>query len=146
MSLANYSTSMSVDRSLGLIQRILAESGAEAIMVDYEQKEPAALSFRLRIDGLQMGFRLPANWKGVLSVLNKDAKIPYRLKCNEDAKKVAWRTIHDWLRAQIALVQSGSASLDQVMLPYAVMPSGGTVYEALKLARFEQLALPAPQT
>jgi hypothetical protein len=34
-------------------------------------------------------FRLPADWKSVMQVMNRDQKIPPRYKTNEQAKRAA---------------------------------------------------------
>ncbi len=149
MKLANYSTTVPCRRSIDLIQQMLAAHGAKAIMMDYEGGEPSALTFRVEVksqeDGMiQFGFRLPADWRRTLTVLNKTEGIPQRMKCNDQAKRIAWRTIHDWLRAQLALIETGAAEIHQVFLPYAITPTGQTLFEVLQSKQFTQLALPAP--
>lgn len=145
MPLANYTTKVPVVRSLQLIQEMLAKSGADAVMLNYDAGEPTTITFRIVKNGQQLGFRLPGNWKGVLQVMTKDPKIPGSLKRTDQAKRVAWRTVHDWLRAQLAMVEVGNVSLDQVMLAYAVTSTGETLYERMNAECFRQLALPAPQ-
>lgn len=143
MSLTNYTTKVPVSRSITLIQQMLAQTGATAMMLDYENKEPSAVSFRMKYSlGYHVAYKLPCNWRGVLCVMNADPRISGKLKTSEHAKRVAWRTIHDWLRAQLALVAVGSASMDQVMLSYALTVTGETLYERLGKQKFEMLALP----
>lgn len=143
MSLTNYTTTVPVSRSVTLIQNMLAKAGATCMMLDYENMEPSAVSFRMNYSlGYSVAYKLPCNWRGVLHVMNADPKIPARLKTNDHAKRVAWRTIHDWLRAQLALVAVGSATVDQVMLAYALTVTGETLYERLGRQKFEMLSLP----
>lgn len=145
MPLANYTTKVPVVRSLQLIQDMLAKAGADAVMLDYENGEPSTVTFRITKNQQQLGFRLPGNWRGVLQVMTKDEHIPRSLKRTDQAKRVAWRTVHDWLRAQLAMVEVGNVSLDQVMLSYSVTATGETLYERMTAESFRQLALPAPQ-
>lgn len=58
----------------------------------------------------------------------------------EQAGRVAWRTIQDWLEAQLELIENGLASLDEVMLPFRLVDADGTtIYRALQVGR---IALP----
>lgn len=144
MPLANYTTKVPVVRSVALIQEMLARAGAKSVMLDFEALEPCAVSFCLIQDGMQIGYRLPCNWRGVLAAMRKDSRVTGSLKRDEQAKRVAWRTVHDWLRAQLAMVEVGSAALDQMMMSHAITLTGETLYERMKASRFELLALPAP--
>ncbi len=67
----------------------------------------------------------------------KDKKVPKPLKTKEQAARVAWRIIKDWVEAQIAIIDAGMATVTQVFLPYAQTPEG-TVYEC-----FEKRGMPA---
>ena len=92
---------------------------------------------------------MPANIAAVQRILKKQAltgKIPRRYTDDiEQATRTAWRILKDWLLAQLALIETGMASVEQVFLPYAQNPSGQTVYEALIEKKFAGLALPAPK-
>lgn len=142
MPLANYTTTVPANRSVGWIQEILAAAGAKAIMLDYENGEPCSVTFRIDEGEKQFGYRLPADWRKTLVVLKKPkSKVPYKYQNEIHAKRVAWRCIHDWLRAQLALVEIDSAELKQVMLAYAITSTGRTLYEVLKEGNFHQLQL-----
>jgi len=138
MPIANYTTKVPVARSVQWIQEVLSANGAKAIMMDYEAGEPCAVTFRIDQGDQRLGFRLPCDWKKTLTVLNR-SKIPNSLKRNDQAKRVAWRCVHDWIRAQLALVEIGAASLDQVMLPYAITNNGMTLYERIGEAGLKQI-------
>ncbi len=85
-----------------------------------------------------MTFRLPANIDGVLNAMKRNSKVPRRMVCQEQAARVAWRIVKDWVEAQIAIIEAEMATLPQVFLPYAQTDNGQTVYE-----RFEKQGLPA---
>ena len=68
----------------------------------------------------------------------KRQKIEAKLKTLEQAQRVAWRIVKDWLEAQLAIIETEMVTLDQVMLPYMQGDNGQTVYE---LYRDQQLAL-----
>ena len=90
---------------------------------------PVALTFTISTHyGGKQAYRLPANVAGVWSVLQDT---PGAKKTWSHAARVAWRIVKDWVEVQLALVASEQATLDQIMLPYAVIdPEGTTVYEA----------------
>lgn len=145
MKIANYTTGVDVQKSVLEIQQILGASGAKAVMTEYENSEPSAISFRLDKNGRQIAFRLPCDWKRTLKVIHADRKIQPRFKTPQQAKRVAWRIVRDWLRAQLSLIEIDAADVEQVFLPYAVTPTGETLYERLKQSNFDQLALPCPK-
>jgi len=70
----------------------------------------------------------------------KREKVQARYATPEHAERVAWRIVKDWLEAQLAIIRTEMATLDQVMLPYMRADDGRTVYE---LYRDQALALPA---
>jgi hypothetical protein len=50
----------------------------------------------------------------------------------DQARRTAWRVTKAWLESQLALIQSGMADLQEVMLPYTVQgKDGSTLYEKL---------------
>lgn len=143
MPLANYTTSVPVNRTIAEMTDMLARAGAQAVMTEYKETLPEGLSFRILVNGLQMGFKLPCDWRAALKVLHKDPKMPRSKITPEHAQRMAWRILRDALRAQLAQVEIGSAKVEQLMLPYAVTLSGETLFERFEKSNFEQLALPA---
>jgi hypothetical protein len=49
----------------------------------------------------------------------------------EQAHRIAWRILKDWIHAQISIVYTGQATPDQIMLPY-MYDGKRTLYEAYK--------------
>lgn len=62
---------------------------------------------------------------------NRKGKVPLRFATKQQADRVAWRIIKDWIEAQMAIVEAGIVSLDQVMLPY-MQVGAESLYDALK--------------
>ena len=89
-----------------------------------------------------MSFRLPANVDKVLECLKRESKVPKRLKIKEQASRVAWRILKDWIEAQMAIIEADCAELTQVFLPYAQNDQGVTVYEQIKSGGFLKLTAP----
>jgi hypothetical protein len=136
-----YSTSVSVSRTASEISTLLAEARATAILSEFNDGVIKAISFRIKTEFGVLTFRLPANVDGVFAVLQRSRSIPPRLRSREQAGRVAWRITLNWLEAQLALVQAGLATLDQVFLPYCQDPTGVTLYERMRQAKFSGLLL-----
>ena len=141
MPLLNYTTTVAVGRTIGQVQGLLVEAGARSIQTDYDPVGRAVgLAFMVETMHGPRGFVLPVNAHRVLAVLQKDKEVPKRLQTAEQAERVAWRIVKDWLEAQLAIIRTEMVTLDQVMLPYMKGGDGRTVYE---LYVAQQLALPA---
>ncbi|MEM9825207.1 MAG: hypothetical protein AAF958_01400 [Planctomycetota bacterium] len=39
---------------------------------------------------------------------------------------MSWRVVRDWLRAQLTLIEAGAATVEEVMLPWALAGDGTT--------------------
>ncbi len=133
MPILNYTTEISAARTVGEIQNILARAGAASIRVDYQDKEPDAVIFMLMIGYAPVEFRVPSRWQGVHSILHRDDSPGMRPKFRTEvhARRVAWRIVKDWIEAQLALVESGQATLPQLFLPHAIRADGQTLYEVV---------------
>lgn len=130
MPLLNYTTQIDAEKTIGEINKILSTHGATSILSEYDADGNIfALSFRVNINGQYIGFKLPADWHPVLTILERDMKVPRRLETKEQAVRISWRIIKDWIEAQMALVETHMVSLEQVFLPYAITNDGQTVFE-----------------
>lgn len=137
MGTLNYSTTVPMARTVGEIQDILARAGADAVGTRYENRRPVGVSFMLNTAAGVASFTLPVNVDAVHKLLvqqhaagqlGKQASKAV-LTSREHAERVAWRVAKDWLVAQLALVEAGMATLDQVMLPYLTTGEGRTLYD-----------------
>jgi hypothetical protein len=146
--LLNYTTKVPVDKTVGEIQRILVGAGARNVSIDYERELPTALAFTIATPIGPYMFRLPADTDAAWRVLTQQARAhklgrSAQFFTKEQAGRVAWRIVKDWLEAQLALIDLEMARLEEVMMPYLVMENGRTLYEGF---RDKQLSLPAART
>ena len=149
MSVLNYTTQIAPTKTIGEVQALLAKHGASRIATDYTDGQPCGLTFALTTaHGLRL-FTLPVDVDAMHRLLRSELRAG-RLKNNksravmesrEQAERVAWRVIKDWLAAQLALVQTEMAALDQVMLPYLHADNSGRTLYAAYLDRENVLAL-----
>ena len=126
MPLLNYTTKVDVYTTIGAIQGCLVKHGARKIMQDYDEDgKPQALCFAIETKFGVRGVKLPANVEAVHKVLEKQ-----KIKCErEQAERVAWRILKDWLEAQMAILESEMVEMDEIFLPYMIASEGKTTYE-----------------
>lgn len=138
MAILNYTTSISAEKTASEIQAKLVRAKASAVMSEYEGGVLARLSFRVTTIHGEHAFQLPANIDGVFKAMQRDHRVPRSLKTREQAARVAWRIIKDWVEAQLAIIEADMATLPQVFLPYMQIGPDETVY-----SRFEKQGFPA---
>lgn len=56
-------------------------------------------------------------------------------RIRQQAQRVAWRILKTWVQAQMAIIETGMVSAEEVFLPY-IMIEGTSMFEALKGRRF----------
>lgn len=142
MPLLNYTTTVAAEKSIGEIQRQLAQHGAKHIGVSYDQGQAEAVTFVIATEFGDRQFKLPARAQAVLETLQAQArrgKVPRRYAEIGQATRVAWRILKDWVEAQMAILESGMVAVDEVFLPYMIDGRGRTVYQVMCE---QQLALP----
>lgn len=153
MNIANYTTEVPASKTAYEVVALLGEHKAKSIQLDYENGEPSGVSFLVDVrtgEGVrEIAFKLPCNWRGTAAALlrhqiatKKQWKAQHAEIPPDRAKRVAWRCLRDWIRAQFALIEIGAASLDQVMLPYAMTNDGTTIYQRMIATDFGRRALP----
>lgn len=138
MAILNYTTQIAAEKTAQEIQRKLVKANACAVLMEYENCVLSHLSFKINTTHGEMAYRLPAYIEGVYKALQLDTKVPKSSKTREQAVRVAWRIVKDWVEAQLAIIEADMATLPQVFLPYMQTGTGETVYE-----RFEKQGLPS---
>lgn len=131
MKLVNYTTKIEPTQTIAEIQNMLADYGVSAMMTEYDGRQVSAVSFNMIVEGKEFPFRMPCNWRGVAEVL-KRSEYRKNLKLADveiQAPRVAWRMLHEWIRAQLSLVEVNMVTIPQVFLPYTIMRDGRTLAE-----------------
>lgn len=133
MPLKNYTTTIKATKTVGEIQSLLSEVGARKIMVDYDDdRDPISISFCIQgSTKVPMYFSLTANWQGILRVLQRERKLASTKMTKETAMKVAWRTLQDFIEAQIAFVEAEMATPEQVFIGNLLLKDNKTVFDYL---------------
>lgn len=142
MSLLNYTSTIDADKTAQEISKCLSMHGAKAVLTEYDDHEGLvkAISFKIVLDGQDISFRLPCDWKPVYEVMyaGKKSLSSYdRRKSRQDSERklqavrTAWRIVKDWVEAQMALVETRMVTTQQVFLPYAIMKDGRILSEGI---------------
>lgn len=131
MPIKNYTTTKDAFESVGEIQAMLARRGAQRLMIEYgPDQRVVSVSFTISTPGGIQAVRLPSNVDATLEVLRRQKKTNSKVIATYDqAERVSWRILRDWLDAQLAILETEMVTIDQVLLPYFVDRSGRSVYE-----------------
>lgn len=132
MPIKNYSTTKDPIDTIAEIEKILVKHGCKGISKDYEDGIPIAVYFTFLINNYPVNFKLDARQKATLKILEEDKGVPKSMKTEEQALKVSWRIIKDWIDSQLAYIQTGQVTFEELFLPKAVDKSGKTFYERLE--------------
>lgn len=129
----NYTTTIDATKSAAECIARLASHGASAIGITYSARKPTGLTFQIEtVHGMRQ-FSLPVNVEGTYKALiraRNEGRIPPRYAERDQAERVSWRVLKDWLEAQLALIEAGVADMAEVMLPYLNVDGGLTLYQA----------------
>jgi len=134
MPILNYTTEIRAEKSIGEIQKMLTAHGADTIVIQYADGSPGALFFVVPTPYGKIPFRLPANIEAVKRVMERQRvrkKVP-----SDMASRVAWRILKDWVKAQMAILETEMVDLQEIFLPYMVSQNR-TLYETMKDYQFQ---------
>ena len=138
MAILNYTTSVDAFKTVSEIEYILIKHKAKSIMKNYDGESITGLSFLIDTGFQQIPVKLPVKIDECLKILQKEKqKGTKNIKATkEQAERVAWRILKDWVEAQMALLDIEMVSFEEIFLPYIETPNGKTVYEVLELNQF----------
>ncbi len=130
MPLKDYTTKKTPEETIMEISKLLRDFGVRGILSEYDDTgNVTSMSFKINVDGNDLGFRLPTDWRPVLKAMEGDKRTP-RHCCHEgQARRTAWRIIFHWIDAQLALVKIDMVKMQTVFLPYVVANDGKTLAE-----------------
>jgi len=97
---------------------ILAGHGAKAILMNYcNDGQIESLSFQIATPQGDIRIRLPVNPDAVMKVMSRQGVTKKYLNWAH-AIRVAWRIVKDWVKAQMAIVETEMVRTEQVFLSY----------------------------
>jgi len=131
MPLLNYTTKIEAIKTVSQIHGILVAHGARSILTNYdEQRQIESLSFEVETTHGIAHIQLPINPDAVLTVMMRsDSHIPRHLVTRQQAIRIAWRIVKDWVEAQMAILETEMVKMEQIFLPYIQTQDGQTLFE-----------------
>lgn len=115
----NYTTVISVEKTVSEIEVLLAHYGASKILKEYdENKQIKCLSFMVKYENKYIPIRLPSESEKIVAILNEKVDqglVPKRYRNDrEQASKIMWRVVLDWIDSQMTMIELGQRSLLQI--------------------------------
>ena len=140
MNLKNYTTSISEEKTISEIEKILALNGVNSIFKMYDNEgKISALAFRVFVKDRDLAFKLPMEVNKVLMIL-KNSRIPNKNKTEDQARRTGWRIIKNWVESQMALIQINMVKIEEIFLPYMYdVNNDETLFEKLENRNFDLL-------
>ncbi len=147
VAVKNYSSGIPINRIFEKLQKSLAEHGAQHIVFDYgTDSKINGMTFVIEAVGRKLPVKLPARVDKAQALLKRqyeEGLIKTRKVLDpEQAYRVAWRNILDWVVAQMALLDIEMAKIEEIFLPYMADPTGKTFFERMEETEF---LLPEPK-
>ena len=137
MAILNYTTTIEAYKTVSEIENILVKHKATSIMKNYNGEAIESLSFLVDVGYNQIPIKMPAKVNECLKVLQNEKKKNSKVKATrEQAERVAWRILKDWVEAQMALLEINMVKMEEVFMPYIVDKTGQTLFEKLEEQRF----------
>lgn len=138
MAILNYTTTVDAYKTVAGIERVLVKHGARSIMKNYDGETITGLSFLIDTGVRQIPVRLPVKINECLEILSREKRNGTKnVKATRDqAERVAWRILKDWVEVQMALLEVQMVKFEEIFLPYIETKDGKTVYERLEEQKF----------
>jgi hypothetical protein len=141
----NFSTSIDASKTIGEIELMLTKFGITKILKEYDENGLInMLTFAIRTKYGEMPVKLPINIQGIMNVFKiqvSNNKLPRKFWgsewSKEQAYRVGWRILKDWLDSQLNLLSIEMVKIEEIFLPYIYNPSlGKTIFEMIEGKKF----------
>lgn len=137
MAILCYTTKVAANKTVAEIEDILVKHNAQSIVKNYQNGKIISLSFLVNTGYRQIPIKLPAKIEDCYKVLKNERKKNSAVKDTmEQAERVAWRILKNWIDAQMALLDIEMVKFEEVFMPYIVDVNGRTLYEKLEEQQF----------
>lgn len=145
MNIKNYTSEVTVARSMAHIHEKLVEIGATSI--NYKVVDKITIGIIFLFDdaraGRTLAFQLKAQVYEAYSILIAEYKRPSKetpQKVKEQAARTAWKILSDWIDIQCSMILLGQAEPLQMFLPYMYDPATDkTFYEKIQSGEMKKL-------
>src|ERR1700741_1315115 len=141
MAILNYTTKIDHWKTINDVQIALSKRGVQKLVVDMQDNLPSGLSFCILWHDRPIAFAVPCNFRGILRVMQNSKRVPKSQCTMEQAMRVGWRIVKDWVEVQMAMVDAEVVTMAEAFMQYAITKDGSTVYQLFEKNK-EMLALP----
>jgi hypothetical protein len=145
MAIKNYASDKPIDRIFSELQHTLGTHGAKHLSFEYgDAGKVHGVTFTIKVNDLFIPVKLPARVEKAQAVLKRQwesGAISHKIGKekaygDEQAYRVAWRNILDWVQAQMALLEIEMVKMEEIFLPYMQDREGVTFFEHVKQRGF----------
>ena len=113
------STEVSVEKTVNEISEILSQASmVKYIQLEYDESSISGISFIVMAGKRKVPFRLFARTDQMLQAMKENQKTPQYLCYRDQAQRVEWRQLLRWVQAQMARVETGTADIKELFMPY----------------------------
>ena len=129
MPLNNYTSSMAINRIFDGIQKMLIAHEAKQIMFDYEDGLATGITFTIQTPKGLLPIKLPVRIEKIKKVFENEG-----IHCRDELQpyRTGWKNIHDWVKVQMAMIDTEMVKLEEIFLPYMAGKDGKTYFEILE--------------
>lgn len=135
MRFFNYATQVDAFKTVQEIEYLLMRHRALSIQKEYQNGRIIGLTFHVDNGNLIFPIRMPVKLEACYRMLRKEKNAnPNKpiLVSMEQAERVAWSMLKDWVEAQMALLDLGMVKLEEIFMPYIVDRTGETLWERME--------------
>ena len=144
-NLKNYTTSISAEKSIQEIEKMLLDFGAVDFMKSAKNGYYISLSFLIEDGDKKLPFKMPVNIKAISDYLFTQKTRTSERDIYEKAYRIGWRILKDWIHAQLSIIASGMVTIDEILMPYRLIDNNITLAEAYKSEKYKNKLLPLPE-
>lgn len=151
-NIKNYTSEAKVENTIARIEELVVKKmNARQFFKEYKNGEVIGVVFVIPTDKGDLPFKMPARIEKLEQLFYSQKKPryswqkpdPLTVAEREQAKRTAWKNIHDWIDAQIALIETDQVKIEEVFLPYMTNISGQTLFEIMEGSGFKMPQLSA---
>lgn len=124
---------MQIYRIFDNIQKMLVSHGAKQIMFDYESGLATGIMFTVQTPNGLLPIKLPVRIEKIKQVFKNDG---VRYKDELQPYRTGWKNIHDWIAAQMAMLDTEMVKMEEIFLPYMATQDGQTYFEFMEKRGF----------
>lgn len=139
-------TEVATEKTASEIEDMLRKAGVTKTAKAYENNKVTSISFQMATPEGTLPFTLPVNVPAVYQILyNKRRALrgwpdnDQQERIQAQAERVAWRTVHWWLKGQLALLNLQMVTVTEIFMGYLLVAPNETLYERLMSGGLHQL-------